>query len=37
MGTKSEENMKQGLSRREALALTRLASRNETVIEIEDI
>lgn len=37
MGTNSIENIKQGLSRREALALTRLASQNRTIITINDI
>lgn len=37
MGTKSVENIKQGLSRREALVLTRLASQNRTIITIDDI
>lgn len=37
MGTNSIENIKQGLSRREALALTRLASQNRTIIAIDDI
>ena len=37
MGTSSVENIKQGLSRREALALTRLASQNQTIITIDDI
>jgi len=37
MGTNSVESIKQGLSRREALALTRLASRNRTIITIEDL
>lgn len=37
MGTKSEESIKQGLSKREALALTRLAGRNRTIITIQDI
>lgn len=37
MGTKSVERIKQGLSRREALALTRLASQNRTIITIDDI
>jgi predicted transcriptional regulator of viral defense system len=37
MGTNSVESIKQGLSRREALALTRLASRNRTIITIDDI
>lgn len=37
MGTNSVENIKQGLSRREALALTRLASQNRTIITINDI
>jgi predicted transcriptional regulator of viral defense system len=37
MGTDSIENLKQGLSRREALALTRLASQNRTIITINDI
>ena len=37
MGTNSVENIKQGLSRREALALTRLASQNQPIITIDDI
>ncbi len=37
MRTNSVENIKQGLSRREALALTRLASQNRTIITINDI
>jgi predicted transcriptional regulator of viral defense system len=37
MGTNSVENIKQGLSRREALALTRLASQNRNIITISDI
>lgn len=37
MGTKTIKNIKQGLSRREALALTRLASNNRTIITIRDI
>jgi len=37
MGTNSVESIKQGLSRREALALTRLASQNRTIITIDDI
>lgn len=37
MGTNSIKNIKQGLSKREALALTRLASQNQTIITIEDI
>ena len=37
MGTNSVENIKQGLSRREALTLTRLASQNRTIITIDDI
>lgn len=37
MGTNSVETIKQGLSRREALALTRLASQNQTIITINDI
>lgn len=37
MGTKPEENIKQGLSKREALTLTRLASRNKTVLTLDDI
>ncbi|MDZ7730602.1 MAG: type IV toxin-antitoxin system AbiEi family antitoxin [Natrialbaceae archaeon] len=37
MGTNSVESIKQGFSRREALALTRLASRNRTIITIDDI
>jgi predicted transcriptional regulator of viral defense system len=37
MGTNSVENIKKGLSRREALTLTRLASQNHTIITINDI
>ena len=37
MGTNSIENIRQGLSRREALALTRLASQNRNIITISDI
>lgn len=37
MGSNSVENIKQGLSRREALALTRLSSQNRTIITIDDI
>ncbi|MDZ7688655.1 MAG: type IV toxin-antitoxin system AbiEi family antitoxin [Halobacteriales archaeon] len=37
MGTKSEESINRGLSKREALALTRLAAEGKTVITIEDI
>ena len=37
MGTNSVESIKQGMSRREALALTRLASQNRTIITIDDI
>ncbi|QLH78483.1 type IV toxin-antitoxin system AbiEi family antitoxin domain-containing protein [Halosimplex rubrum] len=37
MGTESEEDIKSGLSKREALALTRLAGRNETIVTIDDI
>lgn len=37
MGTNSIESIKQGLSKREALALTRLASQNRTIITIDDI
>ena len=37
MGTKSEESVNRGLSKREALALTRLAAEGKTVITIEDI
>lgn len=37
MGTNSIKNIKQGLSKREALALTRLASQNRTIITIEDV
>jgi len=37
MSTKSIENIKQGLSRREALVLTRLAGQNRTIITIDDI
>ncbi|WP_136689327.1 type IV toxin-antitoxin system AbiEi family antitoxin domain-containing protein [Halorhabdus amylolytica] len=37
MGTNSEESIKSGLSKREALALTRLAAQNKTVITISDI
>ena len=37
MGTNTETSIKQGLSKREALALTRLAGQNKTVITINDI
>lgn len=37
MGSNSIESIKQGLSRREALALTRLAGQNRTIITIDDI
>lgn len=37
MGAKYEESIKKGLSRREALALTRLAGRGDTIIELQDI
>lgn len=37
MATKNEKNIKQGLSKREALALTRLAGENRTIITIQDI
>jgi predicted transcriptional regulator of viral defense system len=37
MGTNTVESIKKGLSRREALALTRLASQNRTIITIDDI
>ncbi len=37
MGTKPKESINRGLSKREALALTRLAAEGETVIDIEDI
>lgn len=37
MGTNSIESIKQGLSRREALALTRLAGQNRTIVTISDI
>jgi len=37
MGTKSEESINRGLSKREALVLTRLAAGGKTVITIEDI
>lgn len=37
MGTNSIESIRQGLSKREALALTRLAGRNRTIITIDDI
>lgn len=37
MGTNLEENIKSGLSKREALALTRLAAQNKTVITVDDI
>jgi predicted transcriptional regulator of viral defense system len=37
MGTKSEESINRGLSKREALVLTRLAAEGKTVITIEDI
>lgn len=36
MGTKIEKNIKQGLSKREALALTRLAAKNETIVTVSD-
>jgi predicted transcriptional regulator of viral defense system len=37
MGTKPKESINRGLSKREALVLTRLAAEGETVIDIEDI
>ena len=37
MGTNTETSIKQGLSKREALALTRLASQNKTVVTITDV
>lgn len=37
MGTNSIKSIKQGLSKREALILTRLASQNRTIITITDI
>jgi len=37
MGTDSKENIRRGLSDREALALTRLAGRGRTIITIGDI
>lgn len=37
MGTNIEEDIKRGLSTREALALTRLAAQNETIITVRDI
>ncbi|GAA0459546.1 transcriptional regulator (plasmid) [Halococcus dombrowskii] len=37
MGTSTEISIKQGLSKREALALTRLAGQNKTVVTITDI
>ncbi|MFB6282963.1 MAG: type IV toxin-antitoxin system AbiEi family antitoxin [Halobacteria archaeon] len=37
MGTNTINNIKQGLSKQEALALTRLASQNKTIITINDI
>lgn len=37
MGSDSIQNIKRGLSKREALALTRLASQNRTIITITDI
>jgi len=37
MGTNSIKSIRQGLSRREALALTRLASQGQTIITIGDI
>lgn len=37
MGTESIQSIKKGLSTREALALTRLASQNQTIITISDI
>lgn len=37
MGTKTEKSIKQGLSKREALALTRLAGQNKPIVVISDI
>lgn len=37
MSTNAEESIKQGLSKREALALTRLANQNRTIITVDDI
>lgn len=37
MGSNSIKNLRRGLSKREALALTRLASQNRTIITITDI
>ncbi|WP_435080037.1 type IV toxin-antitoxin system AbiEi family antitoxin domain-containing protein [Halococcus sp. AFM35] len=37
MGTNTEMSIKQGLSKREALALTRLAGQNKTIVTIADI
>lgn len=37
MRTKSENSVKSGLSKREALALTRLAAQNKKILTIEDI
>jgi len=37
MSTNAKESIKQGLSKREALALTRLASQNRTIITVDDI
>lgn len=37
MGAKTEKSIRQGLSKREALALTRLAGQNKTIVTISDI
>ena len=37
MGTEIEESVKEDFSRREALALTRLAAESESIITISDI
>ena len=37
MGTNIEQSIKQGLSKREAVALTRLAGQNKTIVTISDI
>jgi len=37
VGTKPEESINRGLSKREALALTRLAAEGKKVITIDDI
>jgi predicted transcriptional regulator of viral defense system len=37
MGTNLKKNIKQGLSKREAVALTRLAGQNKTIVAISDI